>query len=204
MVYCPNTGSMAGLLTPGNMVCISRSANPKRKYPHTLEMIMVNDNWVGINTGLTNTLVREALVKGVITELGALDEITAEVRVSARSRLDFLARQGEKKIYIEVKNCTMVENGTAMFPDAVTSRGVKHIRELTALRQQGHGAVMIFCVQRRDAEVFRPAFHIDPLYGRTLAEAAESGVVIIVCQAEVGPAAICVVRTLPFQLEEPK
>ena len=199
-VHCPNTGSMRGCLTPGNGVCLSRSDNPKRKYVHTLEMIMVDKTWVGINTYLTNHLVREAMEKGLVKELGTLDEIRSEVKVSDRSRLDFLVRRGQKKIYIEVKNCTLVEDGTAMFPDAVTERGRRHLQELMALKQKGWGAALIFCVQRMDADRFRPAVKIDPVYSETLAEATEAGVGVWAYQADVGPEQIEIVRSLPVYL----
>ncbi len=200
-VHCPNTGSMRGCLTPGNEVYLSRSDNPKRKYAHTLEMIMVDKTWVGINTNRTNHLVREAMEKGLVKELGALDEIRSEVKVSDQSRLDFLVRRGQKKIYIEVKNCTLVEDGTAMFPDAVTERGRRHLLELMALKKKGWGAALIFCVQRMDADRFRPAAEIDPLYSETLAAAAEAGVGVWAYQADVGPEQIEIVRSLPVKLK---
>ena len=199
-VYCPNTGSMRGCLTPGNGVCFSRSDNPKRKYPHTLEMIMVGQTWVGINTSRTNHLVREAMEKGLVRELGFPDEIRSEVRVSDRSRLDFLVIRGRKRIYVEVKNCTLVENKIAMFPDAVTERGRRHLRELMALKEKGWDAALIFCVQRMDAVRFSPAAEIDPAYSETLAMAAEAGVGVWAYQAEVGPGRIEIVRSLPVQL----
>jgi len=200
-VHCPNTGSMRGCLTPGNRVYLSRSDNPKRKYAHTLEMIMVNQTWVGINTIRTNHLVREAMEKGLVKELGDPDEIKSEVKVSDRSRLDFLVRRGQRKIYIEVKNCTLVENGTAMFPDAVTERGRRHLQELMALKKKGWDAGLIFCVQRMDADRFRPAAEIDLLYSEILAAAAQAGVGVWAYQADVAPGQIEIVRSLPVKLK---
>ncbi|MDA3833884.1 MAG: DNA/RNA nuclease SfsA, partial [Spirochaetales bacterium] len=113
-VHCPNTGSMRGCLASGNRVMISRSENLKRKYSHTLEMIQVDGFWVGINTMYTNRLVREAFEKNLVSEVGPVDSIQPEVVVSAgKSRLDFLLMQGERRIYVEVKNCTLVEDGLA-------------------------------------------------------------------------------------------
>jgi len=157
---------------------------------------------VGINTGRTNHLVREAIESGVITDFGKIDRIQAEVKVSAGSRLDFLLFRGNEKIYMEVKNCTLVEGRRAMFPDAVTSRGTKHLRELAELAHGGHGAAIFFCVQRMDGEVFAPAAHIDPLYARTLTEVVEQGVKVMAYQAVVGPAEIRLTHSMPVLLAE--
>jgi len=200
--HCPNTGSMRGCLAAGNPVLLSRSGNPARKYPFTLEMIQVDGFWVGVNTGLTNHLVREAIENGVVNDLGRISRIQAEVKVSAGSRLDFLLYHGVGKIYLEVKNCTLVEGKRAMFPDAVTSRGTRHLRELAELAQSGQGAAIFFCVQRMDGEVFAPAAHIDPLYARTLAEVVDQGVRVMAYQAQVGPAEIRLTHALPVQLAE--
>ncbi|MBI5557543.1 MAG: DNA/RNA nuclease SfsA [Deltaproteobacteria bacterium] len=199
-VHCPNTGSMRGCLAAGNPVLLSLAANPDRKYAYTLEMIQVNDYWVGVNTSLTNSLVREGVENGVVRDFGMIDLIQGEVKVSARSRLDFLLHRGGQKIYMEVKNCTLVEGKTAMFPDAITSRGTKHLLELAALKKAGHGAAVFFCVQRMDGEVFSPAAHIDPLYARTLAEVAGQGVKVMAYQAAVGPREILLTHALPVHL----
>lgn len=201
-VHCPNTGSMRGCLTPGNKVMISCSENPKRKYPHTLEMIEVGGYWVGINTMRTNHLVREALEAGIVVELGRVDRIQAEVTVSKQSRLDFLVVKGDVKIYLEVKNCTLVEEGgAAMFPDAVTARGTKHLLELADLVKQGARAMIFFCVQRQDGKFFAPADHIDPLYGATLRAVVARGVEIVAYQAQVGLKEITIKNGLQVRLE---
>ncbi|MEJ2031848.1 MAG: DNA/RNA nuclease SfsA [Deltaproteobacteria bacterium] len=195
-VHCPNSGSMQGCLAPGSPVMISRAANPARKYPYTLEMIRVDSTWVGINTGLTNRLVKEALLAGRIEEIGPLTGIESEVKVSDHSRLDFLCRQGKKRLYLEVKNCTLAMEGWALFPDAVTARGTKHLQELLALSRAGHGAAVLFCVQRADAERFRPAAHIDPLYAETLREVHRQGVLALAYRAAVSPERIKIVEGL--------
>lgn len=195
-VHCPNTGSMLGCSSPGSPVMISRSGNPKRKYPHTLEMVEVDGGWVGINTSRTNHLVREALESGLFPELEPFAEIRAEVK-TGRSRLDFLLKNGAESTYLEVKNCTLALEGGAGFPDAVTARGTKHLRELLSLREQGHRAALIFCVQLGKVSYFAPAAKIDPLYAETLAEAAREGVLILACRAEVSPGGITVNRRLP-------
>ena len=197
--HCPNSGSMRGCSDPGSPVLLSRSENRRRKYAHTLEMVQAGTVWVGVNTGLTNRLVREALENGVIKEFGRLDAITQEVKTSANTRLDFLLEQQGTKIFLEVKNCSLAENRVAMFPDAVTARGTKHLQELAALKQQGCRAAVLFCVQRGDAECFMPAAHIDPLYAESLAKAAAEGVMVLAYQAEVGPGEIRVAGKLPVK-----
>lgn len=200
-VHCPNSGSMRGCSTPGSKVMLSTSANPKRKYPQTFEMIQQGMAWVGVNTMLTNHIVAEAIAEGKIKELQGIDTITREVKTSQSSRLDLLLERGEEKIYVEIKNCSLVEEGWAMFPDAVTARGTKHLHELADLVQQGHRGIIFFCVQRTDANQFRPAAHIDPLYARTLSEVAEKGVQILAYQAEVCPQSITISTPLPCFLD---
>lgn len=199
-VHCPNTGSMVGCLTSGNSVLLSQATNPTRKYPYTLEMIQVDGFWVGVNTSRTNALVREALLQGVIEEFGQIEEVRAEVAVGAGSRLDFFLRTGKRRIYLEVKNCTLVENGVAMFPDAVTARGAKHLSALKRLRREGFEAAVLFCVQRGDAVSFSPATAIDPFYAETLVQVEQAGVTVLAYQAEVQPEGIAVVRRLPVVL----
>ena len=196
-VHCPNSGSMLGCIAPGLPVMISESGNPKRKYAHTLEMIKVGAVWVGINTSLTNKLVKEAIEARKISEIGRVESIRAEVVVSKKSRLDFLLEKKGKPLYMEVKNCTLAEKGVAMFPDAVTARGARHLEELQRLREHGHDAAVLFCVQRMDADFFAPAYHIDPLYAARLQESAQKGVKILAYQADVRPEKIEIVRRLP-------
>ncbi|MFO7605668.1 MAG: DNA/RNA nuclease SfsA [Desulfurivibrionaceae bacterium] len=200
-VHCPNTGSMLGCSTPGSPVMISRAANPERKYPHTLEMVEVDGGWVGVNTSRTNKLVREALENGIFPELEPFDEIRAEVK-TGRSRLDFLLGNGREMTYLEVKNCTLARDGVARFPDAVTARGTKHLRELLTLREQGYRAALIFCVQLGNISHFAPAAQIDPLYAATLSEVADKGVMILACRAEVSPTGIVADKRLPVRCRD--
>jgi sugar fermentation stimulation protein A len=196
-VHCPNSGSMLGCSTPGSPVLLSRAVNPRRKYGHTLEMVQVGAIWVGVDTALTNRLVREAVELGMIEELGGVDKIIPEVRTSTHTRLDFLLRRGEQRIYLEVKNCSLAEAGVAMFPDAVTKRGTRHLHELAALRDRGHGAAVLFCVQRADTDHFAPATHIDPEYSAALRAVHRQGVLVLAYQAAVRPGGIDIVRALP-------
>jgi len=201
-VYCPNTGRMTGCLRSGCDVLLSRSTNQKRKYRYTLELTRPDLYWVGVNTGRTNALVEEALRCGVVKELEKFDRLHAEVKVSAKSRLDFLLQNDDLMMYLEVKNCTLAEHGAAMFPDAVTSRGTKHLHELMSLRGRGFEAGVFFCVQRADAQYFSPADHVDKLYADTLREAAQAGVQVMAYQAEVRPQGIAIAKKLPIKMQE--
>jgi len=194
-VHCPNTGSMLGCSAPGLPVMISRSDNPGRKYPHTLEMVMVDGNWIGINTSRTNGLVREALESSLFPEVLPFDEIRAEVK-TGDSRLDFLLTGQEGATYVEVKNCTLARKGIAMFPDAVTARGSKHLKELIRLHGEGYRAAIIFCVQMGGVSGFAPAADIDPVYAGTLSAAVSGGVLALACRAEVSPEGILVKERL--------
>lgn len=198
--HCPNTGTMLSCSTPDSPVCLSRSINPKRKYPFTLEMIKIGMTWVGVNTGRTNGLVVEAIEKGQIAELGAFDEIKKEVRVTDHSRLDLQIMHKDCSTFLEIKNCSLAIDGCAMFPDAVTARGTRHLQELTRLSKAGFGAGIFFLVQRMDADRFAPAAHIDPMYSKALGEAIAAGVRVLVYQARVSPTGIHVVRPLPYSL----
>lgn len=201
-VHCPNSGSMKGCSAPGSAVVVSRSANAKRAYPWTLEMVRADGVWVGVDTSLTNRLVREALENGVIADFGPIDAINREVKVSAASRLDFLVRAGGRNIYVEVKNCSLAENGTALFPDAVTARGTRHLLELDRLRRQGKRAALIFCVQRADVRRFLPAAAIDPLYAATLLDLYREGLTVLAYQAEVQPERIEITKKIPVFADE--
>lgn len=199
-VHCPNSGSMRGCATPGSQVLLSYSDKPGRKYPYTLEMIKDGMTWIGINTMRTNALVAEAIARGLIAEFPHTDRIQPEIKTSASTRLDLLLTHGDREIYMEIKNCSLVEDGWAMFPDAVTTRGTKHLHELADLVTRGKEGVIFFCVQRMDADRFRPAAHIDPVYAKTLTHVYRQGVRILVYQAEITPDEIRIVRALPFSL----
>jgi sugar fermentation stimulation protein A len=199
--HCPNTGSLLGCHSPGSRVWLSRSDNPKRKYAYTWELVEVAGGvLVGVNTGRSNALVREAIESGIIGELTGYDEIRAEVRYGEeRSRVDFLLTKDGSACYLEVKNVTAaVEEGVAMFPDAVSTRGTRHLRELIAtLRDSGRRAVLCFCVQRADVREVRPADEIDADYGRTLREALDAGVEAIAYRATLCPESVVLSERIP-------
>ncbi|NOR23681.1 MAG: DNA/RNA nuclease SfsA [Desulforhopalus sp.] len=199
-VHCPNTGTMLSCSTPDSPVCLSRSDNPKRKYPFTLEMVKDNSTWVGVNTARTNKLVVEAIENGQIAEFLDIKAIKTEIKTSDHTRLDLLVSHGNSSTYIEVKNCSLAVDGCAMFPDAITKRGTKHLHELTRLTAEGMRTCIFFLVQRMDANQFSPASHIDSIYDDALLQAAEAGVMVLVYQAEVSPKGIDVVGPLPHSL----
>jgi sugar fermentation stimulation protein A len=184
--HCPNSGSMRACCEPGRPVYLSFHDNPKRKLKHTWEMIEMPTSLVGVNTLVPNRLVKKSLENRMIPELKSYDRIKAEVKVSDSSRLDFLAeKNADEKCFVEVKNCTLVENGAACFPDAVTERGKKHLVELQKLVKEGSRGVIFFLVQRMDAKSFAPAAHIDPAYARELEKAIQNGVERLVYDVEI-------------------
>ncbi|MDQ7064565.1 MAG: DNA/RNA nuclease SfsA [candidate division KSB1 bacterium] len=200
--HCPNSGSMLGCNIPGAPVRVSRASNPKRKLPFTWELIRVGSTWVGVNTMRTNRIVEEALRERRIAPLSQYDVLKREFRYGANSRADFLLEDDGHKVFIEVKNVTLVEQGIALFPDAVTERGTKHLRELMQMVQQGHRGVIFFLVHREDAHSFAPAHHIDVTYGRTLIEAVEKGVELLVYDTTVNETGVRLRRELPWRLDQ--
>ncbi len=204
IAHTANTGAMTGCCEPGSRVWLSVSDNPKRKYPHSWELVEAAPRVLcGINTMMSNRLVREAIEQGVVAELQGYARIRAEVKYGEEnSRIDLLLEKDgpTKPCYVEVKNVTLAENGVGYFPDAVTARGSKHLRELMAMVEQGKRAVIFFCVQRGDVRELRPADHVDAMYGRTLREALACGVEAMAYGAEVSPEGIVLTRCLPVRV----
>ncbi|MDX1693172.1 MAG: DNA/RNA nuclease SfsA [Ketobacteraceae bacterium] len=204
-IHCPNTGSMLNCNLPGSQVWYSDSGNPKRKYRHTWEIVAVGEGGrfrAGVNTGRANKLVKEAVDQGVISELRGYDNVRTEVKYgNENSRIDLLLESSNREqCFVEVKNVTLAEGEIAYFPDAVTERGRKHLRELALMVAEGHRAVLLFCVQLTGVTEVRPADHIDPAYGETLRQVVEQGVEVIAYQAEISDAEISLVNSLPVVL----
>lgn len=197
--HCPNTGSMLGCREPGSRVWLSAADKPGRKLAWTWELVEAAGTLVGIHTGRSNGLVREAIEAGRLPELAGYTSIRAEVPYGANSRIDLLLEAaGRPSCYVEVKNVTAaVADGVGYFPDAVTARGTKHLREMMELVATGRRAVLCFCVQRADVAAVRPADHIDPVYGRTLRAALAAGVEVCALGARVGTDAIVLQSRLP-------
>lgn len=210
--HCPNTGPMTGVSTPGSLVQVSHHDNPKRKLPYTWELIQVQNNeptWVGVNTGLPNRVIKLALEQQFIPEFAnRFSEICCEVPYGKelKSRVDFLLKShtinpgtrsealappsgNERPIYVEVKSVTLTQGNVALFPDTVTTRGQKHLRELMALVPQAR-AVMLYFINRGDCPYFAPGDSYDPVYGQLLREAVALGVEVLPCRFELTPEGI--------------
>jgi sugar fermentation stimulation protein A len=199
--HCPNTGSMKGCAEPGRPVYLSVSDNPKRKLPYTWELIRMPGSLVGVNTNTPNRLVHQALRAGAIPQLAGYPSVRREVSVSRGTRFDIaLEDDAGIRCFVEVKNCTLVENGRALFPDAVTTRGQRHLAELARLVADGYRCAMFYLIQRMDAEIFAPAVDIDPEYGRRLAASAAAGVEVFAYDVKIDPAGIRLNRALPVRI----
>ena len=200
--HCPNSGSMMGCNQPGSPVMLSKSPNPDRKLAYTWELVQSNGYWIGLNTMLPNRLAEEAILDGTIIELQGFDRVRREVPYgSERSRIDLLLEGAQGRCYVEVKNVTLVEDNLALFPDAVTERGQKHLRELMEVVRQGDRGVLLFTVQRGDGTAVAPADRIDPVYGRLLREAVRNGVEALAYRASVQPEEIRLTEWLPVLLD---
>ncbi len=201
-VHTPNTGAMSGCAEPGFTVYLRDTANPKRKYRYSWEMSENHDGvCIGVHTGIVNALVSEAIENGVIAELQGYGAIRQEVRYGdERSRIDLLLQGGAdgRDCYVEIKNVTTIdEAGYGWFPDAISERASKHLRELMGVVESGHRAVILFCVQRGDVQRVRPADEVDRRYGETLREAIAAGVEALAYRARVEPEGIVLEQGLP-------
>ena len=180
IAHCPNTGSMLGLLNKGNKVWLTESNNPKRKLKYTLQIIEDNGHKVGVNTHLTNKIFLEALKKNSIEELSKDIEIKSEVKFGENTRFDFFIKKNKYKAFIEVKNVTLSRKlSLAEFPDAVTSRGAKHINELINASKQGYEIYIAYIIQRADCEKFKIAADIDVEYYKLLSKAVKKKLKIL-------------------------
>ena len=178
--HCPNSGSMMGLLDKGNKVWFSISNNPKRKLKYTLEIIEVKNEKVGINTLLTNKIVFEALRNKKIDTLIKFKNIKPETKFSDKTRFDFFLSNDKEKCFLEVKNVTLLrEKKIAEFPDAITSRGTKHLNELCNAIKKGYQSYILYLIQREDCDSFKIAKDIDKKYKIAFDKALKSGVKIL-------------------------
>ena len=203
--HCANSGSMLSVKEPGSEVWLSPARNPERKLRYTWELIKVGEAYVGINTALPNGIVEEAILAGKIPELGGYESLRREVKYGKNSRIDILLEDPSKPpCYVEVKNVTLrrgLEPGDPVeFPDAVTSRGAKHLVELSDMVEEGHRAVMMYLVQRRDGGYFTTAGDIDPEYRAALDKAMAAGVEVLCYQCALDPEGIHVTEPLTIKL----
>ena len=197
IAHCTNSGSMKSCIEEGAEVYISPVDDPKRKTKFTWEMIKINNSWVGINTSIPNLLAFEAIRDQKIRMLDTYTMVKREVKFDD-SRFDVYAENDKEKCFIEVKNVTMKQGEYALFPDAVTSRGLKHLKTLQKAKQDGYRAVMLYVIQRTDISMFDTAIEIDSEYSNTLREVEKNGVEIIPVMAEVTPEGINIIKEIPW------
>ena len=202
VAHCPNTGSMRGCAIEGSPVWLSRASNPQRKHPFTWELVESEGVLIGVHPALANRVVESAIGRQAIPSLADYAELRREVRYGERSRIDMLLTDPERPpCYIEVKSVTLAEDGVARFPDAVTTRGRRHLEELMAIVGEGKRAVSFHLVVRGDCAQLGTADTVDPEYGKTLRKARAAGVEVMAWQASVAPEGIRVERELPIVLE---
>jgi len=202
-LHCANTGAMTGCATPGDTVWYSTSASLTRKYPHSWELTETQQgDWICVNTLRANGLVREALNAGQIAELSGYDTLLPEVKYGAEnSRIDFLLQASDRRnCYIEVKSVTLLQQGKGYFPDAVTVRGQKHLRELSQIAQSGQRAVLFFAVLHSGIEDVAPARHIDARYAELLSQARQNGVEVLCYKAQLSPQGMVLRKALKVEL----
>ncbi len=200
-VHCPNSGRMLECSQPGCRVLMSRSSNPARKLIHTWEIIEMPSSPVVVNTLRANEAASSAVRKGLIPELAGYSEVRKEVPWGKKSRLDLLlSGEGVQKCFVEVKSCTYVQDGTAMFPDAVSSRGLKHLVDLQEVLAQGCRSVLLILIQRMDAHQFRPADHIDPRWGSELRKAYAGGIEVLIYSTSITASGMAMGCRVPLSL----
>ena len=185
--HCPNTGSMMGLLNENNDAWVLKNEDPKRKLKYTLQILKTSKNVIGVNTHLANKLVHEGLQNNTLLEFKNLDKIVTEKFYNKETRFDFLVEKNKKKIFIEVKNVTLIRDGkTSEFPDAITTRGSKHIKTLMDAHKKGYECYVLFLVQIENCKYFRIAKDIDNEYYENYKLAKKSGVKFIAYNCKVG------------------
>ena len=204
--HCANPGSMRTCLEPGGAVWLSKSDNPKRKLPYSWELAKVGQQMICINTAWANRLVGEGLRNNLYKDLeggeSLCGEVRSEVPYGEKSRIDFLVENDNGKVFVEVKSVTLAGPGLeTAFPDSVTARGQKHLRELMAMREAGHRAMMLFCCLRDPTEAVRPADELDPVYGQLLRQAHDAGVELLAVRYKVSPSEFTFAGSVPLLLE---
>ena len=186
IAHCPNTGSMKGLLDEGNEVFVSKNDDPKRKLKYTLEIIKVKKNLVGVNTHFANKIAYHGLSNNLVKEISNNDSIKPEVFFNKETRFDFLVEKNKQKIFVEVKNVTLRrEEKIAEFPDAVTTRGSKHLKTLIEAIKQGYKSYLLFLVQIEGVESFKIAKDIDKEYYKNYLLAKKAGVIFLAYQCKI-------------------
>jgi sugar fermentation stimulation protein A len=199
--HCPNTGSMFGLLKKGNIVWLSKSNNPKRKLKYTLQIIINDKNKIGVNTHLTNKIVKHAIENNLIKELQKNVKIEPEKKFGLNTRFDFLIKSKKYKAFIEVKNVTLSRSKKiAEFPDAITSRGLKHINELLKASKKGFKIFLLYVIQREDCNFFKIAKDIDPEYSKALSKAVKKKLNVLCYDCKFSPKGIKLNRRIKYKI----
>lgn len=206
-IHCPNTGSMKNCAEPGDEVWFSESDNPKRKYAFTWELVRSRKgHYIGINTGRANELVKSGIENGRVGELSGYESLLREVSYGREnSRIDLLLSGGAGKpdCYVEVKSVTLLEapvsRGTGYFPDAVSQRGARHLRELARRAAEGYRGVLFYCVQHSGIRLVRPAAHIDPVYAESMQQAVRAGVEVLAYKTRMSASGLSISRRLPVE-----
>ncbi len=199
--HCANPGSMRTCLEPGRRGWLARSDDSRRKLRYTWQIAEVGRSRVYVYPAGANQLAKEAIEKGVVSELTGYSSLRSEVPCGTRSRIDFLLEGDPGRCYVEVKNATLrLADRVAGFPDSVTERGLRHLEELRGIVERGSRAVLLFCVSRTDARVLAPADEIDPVYGRGLRRAARRGVEVLAYRAVVSPREVRLKERVPVDL----
>ena len=199
--HCPNTGSMYGLLKKNNKVWLTKSNNPDRKLKYTLQIIQDKKTKVGVNTHLTNKIVLEALQNNLIKEFDKKIKIIPETKFGTNTRFDFFITKNKLKAFIEVKNVTLSrKKGLAEFPDAVTSRGLKHIKELIKAAKKGYKIFILYLIQRNDCKAFKIAEDIDPEYSHSLSKAVKNKLNVLCFDCKFSPKGIKLNRKVKFKI----
>jgi sugar fermentation stimulation protein A len=198
--HCANTGKMTGCAEPGVIVWLSQNNNPARKLKYSWELTETKaGHIIGIHSAKANDIVDEALLAKVIDQLAQYDNIQREVKVGSKSRIDFVLSDNIEQCFVEVKSVTLLgENGIGMFPDTVSERASRHVQELMTLKQQGHRAVLVFCVQHSGIDLVCPADEIDPAYGDIVRQAIAAGVEVLVYGCELSVDEIKLIKPLPW------
>ncbi len=205
--HCPNTGAMTGCAEPGAVVWLSVSDNAKRKYAHTWELVQTGDGLACIHSALANKVAQTAIAAGDVAELAGYQLLRREVKYGEGSRIDLLLSEradDRRDCYIEVKSVTLaLGDGLGVFPDAVSERASRHLRELMAVVAAGQRAVLLFAVFHSGIAQVAPADAIDAVYGDTLREAMAAGVEVLAYGAEISPEGIALKHKLPVLERQP-
>jgi len=199
--HCPNTGSMYGLLKKGNKVWLTKSNNLNRKLKYTLQIIQEKKTKIGVNTHLTNKIVLEALQNNLIKNFNKKIEIKPEAKFGSNTRFDFLITQNNTKAFIEVKNVTLSrKKGIAEFPDAITARGLKHIKELIKAKEKNYKIYILYLIQRNDCNFFKIADDIDPEYSDSLSKAVKKKLNVLCFDCKFSPKGIKLNQKVNFKI----